>query len=65
MKRQMLDQLRPGNGTHLRVFFPHGLGAREMVASGQTRPSGSERYKLGGDTYSSWYYRTHEKRRTA
>lgn len=59
MKRQTLDELGPEAGTRLRVFFPHGGGPREMVASGETRQGANDRYdfdhRLDGEWVPGWY----------
>jgi hypothetical protein len=43
MKRQTLDQMGPAEGARVRVFFPHGGGARVLVATGRVRDSSSTR----------------------
>lgn len=63
MKRRTLDQLMPDARTRLRVFFPHGAQARELVARGQTRYSSDARCDLehllgdasGDEWVPGWY----------
>jgi len=59
MRRLTLDQIGPDEGTRLRVFFPHGIGPREMVANGEARASANERcqfdHRLDGEWVPGWY----------